>query len=49
VWWRQFVGVSYLWWALAAIVAAGATVAVNTAIACAPRASTAPEPVSAVG
>jgi alpha-1,2-mannosyltransferase len=49
VWWRQFVGVSYLWWALAAIVAAGATVSVGTATAAAPRASTAPEPVSAVG
>jgi alpha-1,2-mannosyltransferase len=49
VWWRQFAGVSYLWWALATIVAAGATVAVSTATAAAPRTSTAPEPVSAVG
>src|ERR1700730_7380189 len=49
VWWRQFAGVSYLWWALAAVVTAGATVAVSTATAAAPRASTAPEPVSAVG
>jgi len=46
--WRQFAGVSYLWWALATIVAAGATVAVSTATAGAPRASTAPAPVSAV-
>ena len=50
VWWRQLAGVSYLWWALAAIVTAGATVAVSGATtAAAPRASTAPEPVSAVG
>jgi alpha-1,2-mannosyltransferase len=48
-WWRQLVGVSYLWWALATIVAAGATVAVNTATAAAPRASRTPAPVSAVG
>jgi alpha-1,2-mannosyltransferase len=49
-WWRQLAGVSYLWWALAAIVAAGATVAVSTATAAAaPRASRAPAPVSAVG
>jgi alpha-1,2-mannosyltransferase len=48
-WWRQLVGVSYLWWALATIVAAGATIAVNTATATAPRPSTAPAPVSAVG
>jgi alpha-1,2-mannosyltransferase len=47
--WRQFAGVSYLWWALATIVAAGATVAVSTATAAsAPRASTAPAPASAV-
>jgi alpha-1,2-mannosyltransferase len=46
--WRQFAGVSYLWWALATIVVAGATVAVSTATAAAPRASTAPAPVSAV-
>jgi alpha-1,2-mannosyltransferase len=46
--WRQFAGVSYLWWALATIVAAGATVAVSTATAAEPRASTAPAPVSAV-
>jgi alpha-1,2-mannosyltransferase len=50
VWWRQLAGVSYLWWALAAIVTAGATVAVSGATtAAAPRASTAPETVSAVG
>jgi alpha-1,2-mannosyltransferase len=50
VWWRQLAGVPYLWWALAAIVTAGATVAVSGATtAAAPRASTAPEPVSAVG
>jgi alpha-1,2-mannosyltransferase len=44
-WWRQLAGVSYLWWALATIMAAGATVAVAAAP---PRASTArnPEPVS---
>jgi alpha-1,2-mannosyltransferase len=49
VWWRQFAGVSYLWWALATIVAAGATVAVSTATATAPRESRTPAPVSAVG
>ena len=48
-WWRQLVGVSYLWWALATIVAAGATVAVSTATATAPQASRTPAPVSAVG
>jgi alpha-1,2-mannosyltransferase len=48
-WWRQVAGVSYLWWALAAIVTAGATVAVSGATtAAAPRASNAPQPVSAV-
>ncbi|MGB6205858.1 glycosyltransferase 87 family protein [Mycobacterium sp.] len=48
--WRQFAGVSYLWWALATIVAAGATVAVSAATAGAPRAATTtPAPVSAVG
>jgi alpha-1,2-mannosyltransferase len=46
--WRQFAGVSYLWWALATIVAAGATVAVSAATAAAPRAATTPAPVSAV-
>jgi alpha-1,2-mannosyltransferase len=46
-WWRQLVGVSYLWWALATIVVAGATIAVRTSTATAPRASTAPAPVSA--
>jgi alpha-1,2-mannosyltransferase len=46
--WRQFAGVSYLWWALATIVAAGATVAVSAAAAAAPRASRTPTPVSAV-
>jgi alpha-1,2-mannosyltransferase len=45
--WRQLVGVSYLWWALATIVVAGATAAVRTSAATAPRASTAPAPVSA--
>jgi alpha-1,2-mannosyltransferase len=49
VWWRQFAGVSYLWWALATIVVAGATVAVSTPTAAAPRASRTPAPVSAVG
>jgi alpha-1,2-mannosyltransferase len=48
VWWRQFAGVSYLWWAIATIVAVGATVAVGTATAIAPRASRTPTPVSAV-
>jgi alpha-1,2-mannosyltransferase len=47
-WWRQLVGVSYLWWALATIVTAGAAVAVAAATVTAPRASTAPTPVSAV-
>lgn len=48
-WWRQLVGTSYVWWALATIVIGGATVAVATAAA--PRTSSAPEPapVSAVG
>jgi alpha-1,2-mannosyltransferase len=44
--WRQLVGVSYLWWALATLVATGATVAVRTATATAPRA-VAPAPVTA--
>jgi len=47
-WWRQLVGASYLWWALATIVAAGATVAVRSAVATTPQASTTPAPVSAV-
>jgi alpha-1,2-mannosyltransferase len=47
-WWRQLVGVSYLWWALATIVAAGTTVAVAAATVTAPRASSTPAPVSAV-
>ncbi|UMB71625.1 glycosyltransferase 87 family protein [Mycobacterium paraterrae] len=46
-WWRQLVGVSYLWWALATLVATGATVTVRTTAATAPRASSAPAPVSA--
>ena len=46
--WRQLAGVSYLWWALATLVAAGATVAVGAVTAPAPRPSTAPAPVSAV-
>ncbi len=46
-WWRQLVGVSYLWWALATLVATGATVAARTAIAAAPQPSTTPAPVSA--
>jgi alpha-1,2-mannosyltransferase len=45
-WWRQLVGVSYLWWALATLVATGATVAVRTATATAPRVA-APAPVTA--
>jgi len=45
-WWRQLVGVSYLWWALAILVATGATVAVRTAAATVPRAAE-PAPVSA--
>jgi alpha-1,2-mannosyltransferase len=44
--WRQLVGVSYLWWALATLVATGATVAVRTATATAPR-TAAPAPVTA--
>lgn len=44
--WRQLVGVSYLWWALATLVAIGATVAVAAATAPAPRAA-APAPVTA--
>jgi alpha-1,2-mannosyltransferase len=44
--WRQLVGVSYLWWALAALVATGATVAVRIATVTAPRAA-APAPVTA--
>jgi alpha-1,2-mannosyltransferase len=47
-WWRQLAGVSYLWWALATIVAAGATVAVAAATVAAPRPATAPAPASAV-
>jgi alpha-1,2-mannosyltransferase len=46
--WRQLAGVSYLWWALATLVAAGATVVAKAAPAPAPRLSTAPAPVSAV-
>ncbi|WP_292991096.1 glycosyltransferase 87 family protein [Mycobacterium sp.] len=46
-WWRQLVGASYLWWALATIVVAGATAAVRAATADTPRAATAPAPVSA--
>jgi alpha-1,2-mannosyltransferase len=45
-WWRQLVGVSYLWWALATLVATGATVAVRTSTETAQRAP-APAPVSA--
>jgi alpha-1,2-mannosyltransferase len=47
-WWRQVAGVSYLWWALATIVTAGATVAVAAASVTAPRAPSTPAPVSAV-
>jgi alpha-1,2-mannosyltransferase len=47
-WWRQLVGASYLWWALATIVAAGAAVAVRNAVAPTPQASTTPAPMSAV-
>ena len=47
-WWRQLVGASYLWWALATIVAAGATVAVRGATADAPPAPKTAAPVSAV-
>jgi alpha-1,2-mannosyltransferase len=46
--WRQLAGVSYLWWALATLVAAGATAAVGAATAPTPRPSSAPAPVSAV-
>jgi alpha-1,2-mannosyltransferase len=47
-WWRQLVGVSYLWWALATIAAAGVTIAAAVTTVSAPRPSTAPAPVSAV-
>lgn len=47
-WWRQLVGASYLWWALATIVVAGATVALRCAVATTPHASSTPAPVSAV-
>jgi alpha-1,2-mannosyltransferase len=48
-WWRQLAGSSYVWWAVASIVTAGATIAVATPTAL--RASTAPNPApaSAVG
>jgi alpha-1,2-mannosyltransferase len=46
--WRQLAGVSYLWWALATLVAAGATVTATAAAAPAPRPSAAPAPVPAV-
>jgi alpha-1,2-mannosyltransferase len=46
--WRQLAGVSYLWWALATLVAAGATISVGAATAPAARPSTAPARVSAV-
>src|ERR1700722_9942433 len=46
--WRQLAGVSYLWWALATLVAAGATISVGAASAPAPRPSTAPARASAV-
>jgi alpha-1,2-mannosyltransferase len=29
-WWRQLVGMSYVWWALALIIAAGATITART-------------------
>ena len=46
VWWRQLTGMSYVWWALAVIVAAGLTVTARVA----PQDSTTrrPTPVSAV-
>jgi alpha-1,2-mannosyltransferase len=47
-WWRQLIGVSYLWWALATIVAAGITIAASATTLSAPRPSTAPAPVPAV-
>ncbi len=47
-WWRQLVGVSYLWWALATIVAAGTSIAAAATTLSAPRPSTAPAPVPAV-
>lgn len=46
VWWRQLIGASYLWWALATLVVTGATFATRTGTASAPRAVT-PAPVSA--
>ncbi|MDD4865990.1 MAG: glycosyltransferase 87 family protein [Mycobacterium sp.] len=46
-WWRQLAGMSYVWWALAVIVAAGLTVAVRSG---SPDPTTrAPAPVSAAG
>jgi alpha-1,2-mannosyltransferase len=47
-WWRQLIGVSYLWWALATIVAAGTSIAAAATTVSAPRPSTAPAPVPAV-
>ncbi|OBA82263.1 alpha-(1-2)-phosphatidylinositol mannosyltransferase [Mycobacterium sp. 1164966.3] len=46
-WWRQLLGMSYVWWALAFIVVVGATVSARTAA----QKATAPEltPVPAVG
>jgi alpha-1,2-mannosyltransferase len=46
--WRQLAGVSYLWWALATLIAAGATAAVGATALAAPRPSTAPTPATAV-
>jgi alpha-1,2-mannosyltransferase len=46
--WRQLAGASYLWWALATLIAAGATVTARAAAAPEPEPSAAPAPVSAV-
>ncbi len=47
-WWRQLVGASYLWWALATIAAAGVTIAAAVTTVNTPRPSTAPAAVPAV-
>jgi alpha-1,2-mannosyltransferase len=41
-WWRQLVGMSYVWWALAVIVTAGLTVAAQRAPQEAPTPALAP-------
>jgi alpha-1,2-mannosyltransferase len=48
-WWRQIAGVSYVWWALAAIITAGATAVVTAGTAAKEPAAPNPAPASAVG